>query len=55
VTTIVKAKQISEESTYVLNILFLGDYWVFGTYPSSDILKNIIFRKLDPFPKCYAL
>jgi hypothetical protein len=26
------------------------DYWVFGFRPSSNILKNKIFQKLDLFP-----
>jgi hypothetical protein len=26
------------------------DYWVFGRFPSSGILKNTTFRKLDLFP-----
>jgi hypothetical protein len=26
------------------------NYWVFGLCPSSGILKNATFRKLDPFP-----
>jgi hypothetical protein len=26
------------------------DYWVFGLCPSSGILKNTTFRKLDLFP-----
>jgi hypothetical protein len=26
------------------------DYWVFGLFPSSGILENTTFRKLDPFP-----
>jgi hypothetical protein len=25
-------------------------YWVFGICPSSGMLKNTTFRKLDPFP-----
>jgi hypothetical protein len=26
------------------------NYWVFALCPSSDIIKNIRFRKLDLFP-----
>jgi hypothetical protein len=26
------------------------NYWVFGLFPSSDILENTTFRKLDLFP-----
>jgi hypothetical protein len=26
------------------------NYWVFGLFPSSDILENSTFRKLDLFP-----
>jgi hypothetical protein len=26
------------------------NYWVFGLYPSSGILENTMFRKLDLFP-----
>jgi hypothetical protein len=26
------------------------NYWVFGLSPSSDILENTTFRKLDLFP-----
>jgi hypothetical protein len=26
------------------------DYGVFGLYPSSDVLKDTTFRKLDLFP-----
>jgi hypothetical protein len=28
----------------------IRDYWVFGHCPSSGILKNTTFRKLDVFP-----
>jgi hypothetical protein len=28
----------------------LQDYWVFGLFPSSGILENTTFRKLDLFP-----
>jgi hypothetical protein len=26
------------------------NYWVFGLFPSSGILENTTFRKLDLFP-----
>jgi hypothetical protein len=26
------------------------NYWVFGRFPSSDILENTTFQKLDLFP-----
>jgi hypothetical protein len=26
------------------------DYWVFGLFPSSGILENTMFQKLDLFP-----
>jgi hypothetical protein len=26
------------------------NYWVFGFFPSSGILENMMFRKLDLFP-----
>jgi hypothetical protein len=26
------------------------NYWDFGLFPSSDILENTTFRKLDLFP-----
>jgi hypothetical protein len=29
---------------------FIRNYWVFGLCPSSGILKNTTFRKLDLFP-----
>jgi hypothetical protein len=28
----------------------IRDCWVFGSCPSSGILKNTMFRKLDLFP-----
>jgi hypothetical protein len=48
------------ETSYSLNIpktmanvkrwLLTHNYWVFGFFPSSGILKNTTFRKLDLFP-----
>jgi hypothetical protein len=30
------------------------NYWVFGLFPSSGILENTTFRKLDLFPSSYG-
>jgi hypothetical protein len=34
----------------VLNQKNPQNYWVFGLFPSSGILENTMFRKLDLFP-----
>jgi hypothetical protein len=37
-------------SLHKTKIINPQDYWVFGLCPSSGVLKNTTFRKLDVFP-----
>jgi hypothetical protein len=34
----------------IRKVFFSQKYWVFGLFPSSGILENTTFRKLDLFP-----
>jgi hypothetical protein len=45
--------QLHTESVELENLGLIENsqnYWVFGLFPSSGILENTMFRKLDLFP-----